>query len=68
MTQPWLAKYDKGVPASLQPYPNRTLLDYLADASKESPNKPALLFKGATMDYATLESLSNAFAAAPSMA
>src|SRR5207302_2596966 len=26
---PWLAHYDKGVPATLAPYPNRTLLDYV---------------------------------------
>ena len=63
-TQPWLAHYDKGVPASLQPYPNRTLLDYLADAARESPDRTALLFKGGTMTYAKLETLSNAFAAA----
>jgi hypothetical protein len=26
---PWLAHYDAGVPATLSPYPDRTLLDYV---------------------------------------
>lgn len=61
---PWLAHYDPGVPATLTPYPERTLLDYLADAAREHPGQPALLFKGATVTYAALEGLSDACAAA----
>ena len=29
---PWLSQYDAGVPATLEPYPARTLLDYVDDA------------------------------------
>src|SRR4051794_31984156 len=29
---PWLAHYDAGIPATLAPYPERTLLDYFARA------------------------------------
>jgi long-chain acyl-CoA synthetase len=61
---PWLAHYDNGVPASLAPYPSRTLLDYVADAAREHPTAPALLFKGATVTYRELERLSEACAAA----
>ena len=61
---PWLAHYDPGVPHSLEPYPDRILVDYLADAAREQPNAPALLFKGATITYAQLERESDAFAAA----
>jgi long-chain acyl-CoA synthetase len=61
---PWLAHYDAGVPATLAPYPNTTLLEFIADAVRERPGAPALLFKGATMDYATLDRLSDQFAAA----
>lgn len=60
---PWLSHYDEGVPATLT-YPDRTLVDYLADAARERPNQPALLFKGATVTYAELERLSDAAAAA----
>ena len=61
---PWLAHYDADVPATLAPYPDRTLLDYLADAARTQPGKPALLFKGATMTYGELERASDACAAA----
>ena len=61
---PWLAHYDEGVPATLAPYPDRTLVDYLADAARERPDAPALLFKGAAISFAHLERLSDACAAA----
>jgi len=61
---PWLSHYDEGVPATLAPYPNRTLVDYLADAARERPNRPALLFKGATITYGQLDRLSDACASA----
>ena len=60
----WLAQYDPDVAPSLAPYPDRTLLDYLADLARDHGDKPALLFKGASMSYAELESQSDAFAAA----
>ena len=61
---PWLAHYDANVPATLAPYPNRTLVDYLSDAARTHPRKPALLFKGATMSWGELEESSDACAAA----
>jgi long-chain acyl-CoA synthetase len=60
----WFAHYDEGVPRSLAPYPDRTLLDYLADWARDRPNQPALLFKGATVTYGQLDRLSDACAAA----
>ena len=62
--KPWLAHYDADVPASLKPYPDRTLVDYLLELARDHGDKPALLFKGASMSYGALETLSNAFAAA----
>jgi long-chain acyl-CoA synthetase len=64
MHAPWLAHYDEGVPHTLAPYPNRTLIDYLADWSRDHPNQPALLFKGRTISYGALDRLSDACAAA----
>ena len=61
---PWLAHYDHGVPATLAPYPDKTLLDYLADAARDSAPEPAILFKGATVSFADLARLSDAFASA----
>ena len=61
---PWLSHYDSDVKPSLEPYPNKTLLDYLAELAAQHGDKPALLFKGATVSYATLEVESDAFGAA----
>lgn len=61
---PWFRHYDEGVPKTLRPYPEWTLLDYIEDAAREHPNHPALLFKGSNITYAELERLSSAFAAA----
>ncbi|MBA3342971.1 MAG: AMP-binding protein [Gemmatimonadaceae bacterium] len=58
----WLASYDEGVPASLAPYPDRTLLDYLADSARDHPGRAALLFKGGSVSYRELARLSDAFA------
>jgi len=61
---PWLAHYDAGVPSTLGPYPDRTLLDWVSDEARRRPRAAALLFKGATTTYGDLERLSDACAAA----
>ncbi len=61
---PWLQHYDPGVPPSLEPYPDRTLLDYIAETARARPDTPALLFTGTTITYAELDRLSDAFASA----
>jgi long-chain acyl-CoA synthetase len=61
---PWLSRYDSDVRPSLEPYPDKTLLDYLKALANEHGDKPALLFKGATVSYKRLETESDAFGAA----
>jgi long-chain acyl-CoA synthetase len=61
---PWFRHYDEGVPKTLRPYPERTLLDYIADSAREHPDHPAILFKGLRVTYGELERLSDAFAVA----
>jgi long-chain acyl-CoA synthetase len=61
---PWIAHYDAGVPSTLSPYPNRTLVDYLADHARGRPKAPAVLFKGSSLSYAALDALSDALASA----
>jgi long-chain acyl-CoA synthetase len=59
---PWLKHYDEGVPYSLQPYPEQTLLDVVSDTVRQRPGYPALIFKGKRLSYADLGRLSDAFA------
>jgi long-chain acyl-CoA synthetase len=61
---PWFAHYDPGVPQTLAPYPDRTLIDYLDDSTRERPDHRAMLFKGAHVTYAELQAQSDALAAA----
>src|ERR671935_2348391 len=61
---PWIARYDPGVPATLRPYPERSLLDSLAGTARERPDHPALLFKGAKITSAQLDHLGTSLAAA----
>ena len=64
MSHPWLSHYDAGVPKTLAPYPQRTILDYLAESARSLGNKPILSMKGRVVSYAELEQSTNAFAAA----
>jgi long-chain acyl-CoA synthetase len=62
--RPWLAHYDADVAHSIAPYPDKTLIDYLADLSRAHGDRSAVLFKGASVSYRLLETQSDAFAAA----
>jgi long-chain acyl-CoA synthetase len=62
MEYPWLKNYDEGVPYSLEPYPEQTLLDVVSDTVRQRPNHTALIFKGRRLSYSELEKLSDAFA------
>lgn len=64
MPGPWTAHYDAGVPASLAPYPDRTLVDVLDDTTRDRPSHPVAWFKGATLSAQELTRQSRAFAAA----
>ncbi len=60
----WLKSYDEGVPHSLKPYPEMTLVDYVDKAVKENPQADMLIFKKRHMSYAEVDKLSDEFAAA----
>ena len=62
--KPWLKSYDPGMPHTLQPYPESTMLDVVHDTACQRPDHTALIFKGARMPYAALDRLSDAFGAA----
>ena len=60
----WLKNYDPGVPHSLEPYPQKTLIDYLDEAVNEHPDYTMLFFKKRRMSYSEIQKLSDEFAAA----
>ncbi|MCG8343740.1 MAG: AMP-binding protein [Chlorobiales bacterium] len=62
--EPWIKHYDRGVPSTLQPYPDHTVVDIVSKRAVEIPDTPALYFKGSTVTWHDLERLSNALAQA----
>jgi len=60
--QSWFKHYDKGVPYTLAPYPERTLVDVVSESASQRPNHSALLFQGNAISYRELDGLSTAFA------
>jgi len=63
--RPWFRNYDEGVPHTLKPYPEHTLIDVLRETVKAGRgDDPALLFQGTTISYRQLDLQSGAFASA----
>lgn len=60
--KPWLAHYDTGVPKTLEPYPQITLLDHVRETAQQRPDHVALIFKGERISYGELEWRSDALA------
>ena len=63
MQASWTRHYDPEVPASLAPYPARTLVDYIRETAAARPDAPAIFFKGTTLSNGALDRLSDSFAA-----
>jgi len=61
--KPWLARYDAGVPPTLA-YPEGPLCALLDEAARRWPDRTALIYQGATLSYAQLGALTDAWAAA----
>lgn len=70
---PWSRHYERGVPASLEPYPRLTLTSILADTARQHPDAPAVLSSAhlpgvgrlkSELHYGQLEAQSDALAAA----
>ena len=62
MAAPWTRHYDPEVPPSLEPYPAKTLVDYMRETAAAEPESPAIFFKGCQISYADLDRLSDRFA------
>src|SRR5262245_26917029 len=62
MAAPWTRHYDPEVPPSLEPYPAKTLVDYMRETAAAEPESPVIFFKGRRISYADLDRLSDRFA------
>lgn len=70
--RPWTKRYDPGVPATLEPYPDHPLHDFLRISAQKFPNHPLTLTSAHlpvvgrlknTLTYQQVDQLSDAFAA-----
>jgi long-chain acyl-CoA synthetase len=61
---PWFKNYDPHVPHTLQPYPDITVLDVLADSVRQRPEHPLAIFQGREVSLHEVEEHSNALARA----
>ena len=70
--RPWTKHYDAGVPASLKPYPEKTLFGLMQDSAAKFADRPALTMttrlplvghQQRTLTYAELDRESDALAA-----
>jgi len=59
--KPWLASYDKHVPAKLQ-YPDTTFWEMLEPAFKHDPKRVALYYMGTPFTFKQIDEMSNRFA------
>jgi long-chain acyl-CoA synthetase len=59
MHAPWLEHYDPKVPKSIGTYPEKTLVDFVAE---RAPDKTALVFKGRKVSYGEIDRESDALA------
>ncbi len=62
--KPWIRHYDKGVPHTLHPYPEETLVDVVRRSAEEQPHHSAMYFKGVSLSYRELDRQSDALAGA----
>jgi long-chain acyl-CoA synthetase len=62
MHTPWLDHYDPGVPKSIGRYPDKTLVEFVAERAASTPDATALVFKGRKVSYAEIHRESDALA------
>ena len=61
--KPWFSHYDPGVPEHIE-YPGRPLFSFLEDSAAKYPDRACTLFKGATITYQEMNTLTDKVAAA----
>ncbi len=64
MNKPWLERYTKGVPAEIDPDRYASLVALFSESCRQFADRPAYANMGRTMDFAELDRLTAALAAA----
>ncbi len=59
--RPWFKQYPKDISKHMD-YPEKAIFDFVDDAAKTDPEKPAIHFYGKTINYKELKELSDKFA------
>ena len=60
--RPWVAHYDKGVPASLK-YPEEPLFFFLQESARKYPDRACTIFKGAVISFKEMDAITDHLAA-----
>jgi len=60
---PWFAKYDKGVPKTID-YPRKPLFYFLEESASKYPDRACTIFKGAEVSYKEMNEITDRIAAA----
>ena len=61
--RPWFSSYPKGIPRSLEPYPEVSVFSLLEGAARRFPDRPATAWFGARMSYRELLAAAERFSA-----
>ncbi len=62
-SKPWLQRYDKGVPYTID-YPQKPLFHFLEQTAEKYPDRACTIFKGAVISYKEMNEQSDRLAAA----
>ena len=60
--RPWIAHYDKGVPATLK-YPEEPLYHFLQESARKYPDRACTIFKGAAISFKEMDAITDHVAA-----
>ncbi len=61
--RPWIAHYDRGVPATID-YPKEPLFHFLEESARKYPDRACTIFKGAVISFKEMNERSDRIAAA----
>jgi long-chain acyl-CoA synthetase len=61
--RPWFAKYDRGVPKTID-YPKKPLHHFMEESASKYPDKACTIFKGAVITYKKMNEMTDHMAAA----